>query len=432
MPINAIYSPRGTRKLWPLPPGTVTHARACRETFRPSIIKGWTPPALPVWKKSGTKTERKRHPTVQQLIDRARELRTSAQQLEENKSTPNAREQLGQYLLKLDSDAFEALKKSWQSKGGKGEVTKSTFRIKVKEVLPDMRTEEVDLMFEEWDTVHEDGVLDRNELHKGFLAVQNEAIAFNNRPDPAKALIAGLLQHATVADAAVAETAKADELEAEAARYGQELQLRTDVRLGLLLQKRLLTPSEFVLRFGKSGAPNDVLAAELSKTDFRHAVLELLAGHEKVKTKRGDGTHRGGLSHRSAESLSHAVPADRQVGNERSPTAEEIDAVFDQYDADHGGTMDMMEAKLMIKGLQVTGREADAVKRRMERAASAQRARASQISATAMSDKLHLASSVKEEFAPRALKSRRRSTAAALDLIERHGVQIVFMDDMEA
>ena len=207
------------------------------------------------------------------------------------------------------------------------------------------------------------GSLDLSELKHALSKTMKEAKEFNSKPDPAQQQIQRLQKRARMADEAADSVEKADSLERELEEFSKQLESRADVRLGALLQKRNIKPGEFVVRFSKSQGAS---AGELSKADFRKAVLLLFEG------KQGGG---GGSASQAS--------SPRKEG-EVSTSPSEINAVFDQYDDDGGGSMDVDEAKTMIKGLQAAGRDAEQEKRAKEREAKAQRAKAIKKAAQAM------------------------------------------------
>ena len=65
-------------------------------------------------------------------------------------------------------------------------------------------------------------------------------------------------------------------------------------------------------------------------------------------------------------------------------TAAEIDAVFDRFDSDGGGYLDVDEAKVMIRTLQAAADKADFEKRRKARMLRVARAEAAKKAAIAM------------------------------------------------
>lgn len=420
MPLNAIYSPRGTHKLWPLPPG---RSLMVRQTFKPAIIKDWAVPPLPTWNR---KREEKKKPvyTTAQLLQRAEELRARAQHLEDNARAPSLREQLGQYLLELDSEEFEAMIKKWQAKGKSGEVSRASMRVYLRTCIPSISSSDSDALFDEMDSVHRDGALDNDELRAGLAVLMSDAVTFNTRPDPESWQIDRLRKRAAVADQAAEATTLALQLEAEMEEYNRQLASRADVRLGALLQKRLITPGEFVIRFGKAGTPTNVLGAELSKEDFRKAVSDLLAGgRPKRKHKPGESTERAmnAVAHAGSPSCSSQPSDDVSTV---SATLEEIDAVFETYDADGGGTLDMNEAKTMLKGLQMAGREAESTRRRKEVAAREQRFKATKKAALAMSEISTAPPSTSFKAHGRVRRSSLQSAeAAALEIQKLRGLE---------
>lgn len=385
MPLNAIYTPRGTTKLWPLPPGEMTRARAMRQSFKPNIIRrSWSAPPLPTWKRKIRKQEKPDY-SVDRLKRRGEELREQAQEVADQAYTPSIKEKLGMYLIALGEGELENMIKRWQSKGRDGEVSRTSMRLHLRACVPEMTSAESDSIFDEWDTVHRDGALDKAELRSGLDNMIRIAKAFYKRPDPEKEQAERLRNHALVADQAAEEIRLADELQLDYENFNKELSTRTDVRLGALLQKRLITPGEFVLRFGKPGTPRNVTQAELTKSEFRHAVLLLLAGHVKLGGKAFSKTVGGSpVKTRQDHSRSIRLPS----FSELQTNVKEIDAVFEHYDLDHDGTLNMEEAKTMIKGLHNAGRDAEQIRRRKEHATKVQRIRAERKAAVAMSDAL--------------------------------------------
>ena len=407
---SIILTPRCTHKLWPLPPGVVTRSRADRESFHPVIIGNWVFPPPPTWNKRRAvqKSSSSSDPTVEQLTERAEDLRYQAQQISDNAITPTVREQFGLFLLKLDAKGLDALLKKWGMQSKEGSLNRAAWRFNLRHCLPTASSVDCDFIFQSFDTVHVDGSIDGAELRVGLAAVQKEAAAFNNRQlnDVSQAQVDKLLKRAMVADQAAKLTAEAQALEADFEQFSQELFTRADVRLGALLTKRMIKPEEFVLRFSKPGPPSQVRVVELLKSDFRKAVLELLAGR-KTETKLGSSagsSHRSrGSPHRSSGSRGGGGSSSSGVQAAIPTSVEEIDAVFDKYDEDGGGSMDMEEAKVMVKGLHLAGREAEQTKRRKEQGARTARANASKKAALAMEDPLLVET-----------RSRRRGSVADL------------------
>ena len=116
------------------------------------------------------------------------------------------------------------------------------------------------------------GSLQLAELRVALAKCVSEATAFNNKPDPAQEHIRKLQRRAQMADDAAQATEVADKAELALAEYRERLKTRADVRLGALLQKRMIKPGEVVVHWAKSKGEH---AGELSKVQFRRAVLKL-------------------------------------------------------------------------------------------------------------------------------------------------------------
>ena len=141
---TSIWTPRKTHKLWPLPFGSVTPARASRLSFRPSTNGEWQSPPVPTW---GTREEKKEvePPTVEELVERASQLRAQAESMMGSAPAPSIRVQLGQVLLALDSKSFESMLKKWDQKG-KGEFMKAEMRLNLRNAGLNISSAESDAM----------------------------------------------------------------------------------------------------------------------------------------------------------------------------------------------------------------------------------------------------------------------------------------------
>ena len=305
---TSVWTPRRTHKLWPLPAGSLTPSRAAR-TYHPQVSPEWRKPPKPSWgKKKEVVTEHV--VTVEELSDRAQDLRQQSEALSGNAPAPSIRVQLGQILLAMDTKGFEAMLKKWDVKG-RGEFIKAEMRLNLRNTGLNVTSAESDALFDTWDD-DGGGSLDLKELRGALASTQKSATEFNNRPDPAQQKIQRLLKRAALADEAAEVTSQANGLEQALEEYSQELLSRADVRLGSLLQKRMIKPGEVVVHWAKSKGEH---AGELSKADFRRAVLDLFKGRQKEsKTKR-------------------MSPREDDIGEEGSPRVEivtspsEIDAV---------------------------------------------------------------------------------------------------------
>lgn len=297
---TSVWTPRRTHKLWPLGPGDKFSDR--KLSFKPQVhTDGWHMPPKPSWGKKKNTTNREHVFTVEELKERAEELRREAEGLSGCAPPPSLSIQLGNILVQLDSKAYESMLKKWDQKG-RGEFMKAEMRLNLRNAGLTVTSAESDALFDTWD---EDGggSLDLSELRDALKKTMKEATAFNSKPDPAQQQIQRAQRRARAADEAADAVAKADALELGLEEFSKQLEGRADVRLGALLQKRMIKPGEFVVRFSKSVGAS---SGELSKSDFRKAVLQLFDG------KQGGG---GPSSPRKEEATT-------------SPS--EIDAVFDQ------------------------------------------------------------------------------------------------------
>ena len=274
------------------------------------------------------------------------------------------------------------------------------------------------------------GSLQLAELRVALAKCVSEATAFNNKPDPAQEHIRKLQRRAQMADDAAQATEAADKAELALAEYRERLKTRADVRLGALLQKRMIKPGEVVVHWAKSKGEH---AGELSKVQFRRAVLKLFEGRAR-RSPRGRGGRGGGgalglgydpSSGGEGEGVDGAPDVQQQQQQQQqqagaslqagdtgsapeSPggddaegggggsgsgsggtphtSAAEIDAIFDEYDEDKGGYMDKDEAAAMIKGLRQVGLESEQEQRNLERDARVARAKATKKAAAAMAE----------------------------------------------
>ena len=191
------------------------------------------------------------------------------------------------------------------------------------------------------------------------------------RSEALRAKAAEAEEAAALADrAAVLE----EELEVMVAGMNQ----RADLRFGALLQARGVKAAQVVVTWGSSRGEH---AGELSKADFRNAVIRLFKGLPPIKTRGED--HKATMmgtppaTERLGTRLSSQSAADESA--EQAALATEIDGVFDIFDADHGGYLDAEEALNMIKQLQLTGNKAATERRSKEYEVLTTRARANRM-----------------------------------------------------
>lgn len=177
---------------------------------------------------------------------------------------------------------------------------------------------ESDALFDSWDD-DGGGSLDVKELKAALDGTMREAKDYSSRPDPAQQHMQQLLKFATMVEDAAAAMLQADAMEADLEEHSARMLTRADVRLGELLQKRLIKPGEFVVRFSKSSGAN---AGELSKADFRKAVLELFNSKKNASPRRRPPSSAGGAS--------AAAEEPPKAAQEVVTSLSEIDSVFDE------------------------------------------------------------------------------------------------------
>lgn len=248
---------------------------------------------------------------------------------------PSVQIQLGLMLLASD-EIVKKILKDWD-KRGKGEFAKAEFRLNLREFGLNASSADADSLFDSWDE-DKGGVLDLKELRSALIRVRAEAAKWRDTPDPELERSKDLRRRAEMAMDAAKTAKRADELEAELDDLTTKLDSKADVRLGALLVRRCIKPSTVVMQWSTSRGDH---AGELSKVEFRKAVQQL------------------GLDSKGPHPT----------------TIEDIDAVFDTFDADHGGYLDMEEAKTMLSSLEKAAGEAE--HERFQKRQAAQRMRAS-------------------------------------------------------
>ena len=198
-------------------------------------------------------------------------------------------------------------------------------RLNLRNTGLNVSSAESDAMFDSWDE-NKCGLLQLAELRVSLAKCSAEAHAFNNKPDPAQEQIRKLQKRALLADEAAEATAQADALERELAEYLEELKSRADIRLGALLQKRLIKPGEVVVHWAKSKGEH---AGELSKVQFRRAVMKLFAGRAGTGSK---GEAPGAPDDTDQADEDRAQQQPQQAGGAATAAAskEEVDAIFDE------------------------------------------------------------------------------------------------------
>ena len=213
-----------------------------------------------------------------------------------------------------------------------------------------------------------------NSLSLAQAKAQKKRQAFDQRRNKTEALRAV----AAKAEEAASLSDRATVLEEELRQLIARIDERADIRLGALLQARMVKPSAVVTSWGSSRGEH---AGELSKADFRNAVIRLFKGLPPIKTRSED--HKATTvstppaTERLGTRLSSQSAADESA--EQAALAAEIDGVFDIFDADHGGYLDAEEALNMIKQLQLIGNKAATERRSKEYEVFSTRGRANRM-----------------------------------------------------
>ena len=326
----SIWTLGNSRRLWP--------RGATRE--QPGAVQAYVPPPPPNEPPKRQSPDSpppkaiKRTMQPEELDVIAKELKKKADEVMASKSGPSARIQLGQILLTKD-DYIKSIIKEWD-KNNSGAIKKGEFCSHLRRLGLRQSTNQLNEVFDSFDV---DGgkSLDVKELQRGLQVCQKEARAFATQPDVEAERAAQLNNRAKTARDAAESMRSATKLEMEHHRLQQELTTRANVHLGVLLCKRRVKPGEMVAKWAaESGAHVNTL----SKADFRAFCAEMGMSTADVK---------------------------------------DVDAIFDSYDDDHGGYLDLEEAKAMIKGLRVVAETANADTRQMERDAIAMRKKATKL-----------------------------------------------------
>ena len=284
--------------------------------FAPTLSGPYQPPPPPrsIKRYKETQDHKERLEVSDELRKDADNLRSEADLLDkaaedEKKRMVTLGIQVGLLLVKEDaasSTPGEGVKKllgaSQWDVGPKG-LTKPEFRLKLRELVREATSADCDALFETLDA-DGGGSLDYEELREALLGLQHQAEAWKELGKSPKAVL--LRQRAQVADAAATATEQAEQAEQAVQEMTRKNLDDAAIQLGMILFKRGIKPGAVVTTWSTSRGEH---AGELSKKEFREAVQAL------------------GLSRLSGK---------------------EIDAVFDTFDGDAGGYLDVDEAKQMI------------------------------------------------------------------------------------
>ena len=342
-PRSSIWGLQFSTKVWPK-----EAIRQDQGKLQPYVA----PPLPPHLKKEGEKymfvkkemAKSDTYITQEELLEAAEAHMKDAARLESTRATPSLTVLIGQILLTKEQPKDAHLVKICQSwdKKSTGEFIKADLRVNLRSLGLNVTGQQADEIFDSWDT-DRGGTLDSKELKKALQACQAEAQAFLKAPDLCGAQAEAHRKRADLCRVAAEATAQAIEMEKAHRRHVNGLLLNPSIQLGQLLYNRQIKPSLMVTMWSKTRGPH---VGEVSKNDFVRFV--------------------GSLD-----------PPDMI-------TQQDVMNVFDTFDADKGGYLDVAEAKSMIKGLLEKSYAEDKVGRKLDLQAQRLRAKACTLSGAAM------------------------------------------------
>lgn len=219
-----------------------------------------------------------------------------------------------------------------------------------------------------------------NSLSLAQAKAQKKRQAFDQRRNKTEALRAV----AAKAEEAASLSDRATVLEEELRQLIARIDERADIRLGALMQARMVKPSAVVTSWGSSRVEH---IGELSKRDFRRAVLRLFNGLDPVGKTREDskGSVKTPATARLARSASQRTyQSEAELAAEEAALAAEIDGVFDTFDADRNGWLDADETLSMVRTLQGAANQATGERRMKEKESRSVRSRADRLGVVAL------------------------------------------------
>ena len=342
-PRSSIWGLQFSTKVWPK-----EAIRQDQGKLQPYVA----PPLPPHLKKEGEKymfvkkemAKSDTYITQEELLEAAEAHMKDAARLESTRATPSLTVLIGQILLTKEQPKDAHLVKICQSwdKKSTGEFIKADLRVNLRSLGLNVTGQQADEIFDSWDA-DRGGTLDSKELKKALQACQAEAQAFLKAPDLCGAQAEAHRKRADLCRVAAEATAQAIEMEKAHRRHVNGLLLNPSIQLGQLLYNRQIKPSLMVTMWSKTRGPH---VGEVSKNDFVRFV--------------------GSLD-----------PPDMI-------TQQDVMNVFDTFDADKGGYLDVAEAKSMIKGLLEKSYAEDKVGRKLDLQAQRLRAKACTLSGAAM------------------------------------------------
>jgi len=220
-----------------------------------------------------------------------------------------------------------------------------------------------------------------NSLSLAQAKAQKKRQAFDQRRNKTEALRAVAAKAEEAASLSDRATVLEEELRQLIARIDERA---ADIRLGALLQARMVKPSAVVTSWGSSRVEH---IGELSKRDFRRAVLRLFNGLDPVGKTREDskGSVKTPTTARLARSASQRTyQSEAELAAEEAALAAEIDGVFDTFDADRNGWLDADETLSMVRTLQGAANQATGERRMKEKESRSVRSRADRLGVVAL------------------------------------------------
>ena len=364
-PHSTIWGLQFSTKVWPK-----EAIRQDQGKLQPYVA----PPPPPHLKKEGDKymfvkkeaDKSDTYITEEDLLNAAEAHMKDAARLESTRATPSLTVLIGQILLTKEQPKDAHIVKICQSwdKKNTGEFIKAELRVNLRSLGLNVTGQQADEIFDSWDADH-GGSLDSKEIKKALQACQAEAQAFLKAPDLCGAQAEAHRKRADLCREAAKATAQAIEMEKAHRRHVNGLLLNPSIQLGQLLYNRQIKPSLMVTMWSKTRGPH---VGEVSKNDFVRFV--------------------GSLD-----------PPDMI-------TQQAVMNVFDTFDQDKGGYLDVAEAKSMLKGLLDKSDAEDKVGRKLDLQAQRLRANACTLSESAMEPLFGDQRSVKDS--PRSVQSSPR------------------------
>lgn len=270
----------------------------------------------------------------EKLTDQATRSRAS-QMAGHTRELPKIEFQLGVVVQNMQRNSKKSLHEQlmeWD-KVGTGEISKSDFKMRLREIGLHASTDEVEVLFARFD---EDGsgFVDVEELTNGMNHLR-KLMAAQAHTERENALLRQKVQalQAREADArdAVASQEKAEACQRELYEMRNALEGRVDIKLGDLLVKRCIKVETIIGTWPKARSRENMAhAREISKAEWKDEIVAL------------------GLV--VADADGKPCPVERS----------QLGALFDEVDADKSGWMDLREAKDALKKWQQLSKESNA------------------------------------------------------------------------